>query len=900
MINARKAFKKLALILIFAAINSSLAKDVLITQEKFKTHLRWNIFVNKEDVEIIKKGKIVKLVPKTEIVFNKLKNNIKSLKKDKTYVQNIRLLNDESTMEIELVHEFIDVFSFFKKSNKKYVMDFWIDESFADTLNKKNKSISTFKKIGNIKKKKIANSLKKKSPTFTPKTKEVVKRKIKKKIADNIVINKLIGFRDYRYGSSFVWDYEALAPRFKKAINLSSKTPEYFYPIKNRDINKGEIESHLQLSINLFRKKKWGLMYKSIKIFNKTYGEETYINLNEYLKANAILRNNFEKSDKSSVKIAVNILSNIAERTTNYEMKRGVLKYLINYYLENKEYVQSLKKSKVLYVESKENFDIEESQITSEAILYNLAMLSQIDAIQDFLKEKTIRKLLPKQTLFAYEMYTFLKINRPDEVLNKFKKIKKELVEPIDRTILFNVAESYFRVAQYEKALKLFDKFIFQYSHDSYTSNSRIRLALCYELLEKDPYQTIELYKNSINRTKKINLSYEARLRYVGMKSIRKLTIKDSDKEIRSFLDLEEYEKKLLSRNNKKLLWLIRLRTFIVDKDWTKALSYLNAIPLNTMNSADRRVFEGDGAEIVYGIMTALYKESEYSKVIKIWTMYKDKYVAKVASDPFMNYIVGHSFVKLGLYDGFDRAYSVFEKIKDVPTKTYPIWTKKDELVNSERMLLELQLVRNMSLKNWYKAQQILEKLQKVNSKYNKINFYYGIIAYQLKQYRAVVEYIETYFANENGSTIHDGSELAEIILAYTDSLYELGRLEKYKNVAGAIVRDTKKMMKNNKYLEKVLERVAYYEIEILGAERKPASSLVLESKIQNFKSTFNKSDYEGRIDFLLAVAYLKNKKEIAGKKILNNLLSNEKTEGYIRELAKSELALIKIKETSI
>ncbi|HLE10379.1 MAG: hypothetical protein A2504_04215 [Bdellovibrionales bacterium RIFOXYD12_FULL_39_22] len=884
----------------------------LFISERFKTHLRWTLGVGKGDVEIIKKGADVDIVVKNETIYKGVKADIEKIKLEGDYIREVVWQDEQSIITVKLSNEFVDLFSFYRDLQKKQVMDFWIDENMASSERPSNSEDTTqsFKKI--VKDEKVADKTDKTDKEKIVAKKAEEKPEIVESIIDKTKQNNLdsssaemqfvsdVKFRDFRYGAPFIWDYTAYGPEFVKTINLTSKTPEFFYPVANLESTTGEKETHVQLTINLYRKKKWGLMYKSIKLYQEKYGEDKYVDLLEYLKANAILRTNFEKFDKASFKVAVSMLDNISEHSTNYEMRRGVLKYLISYYYENKEYIQSLKKAQILYTVSRENFDIEESEVSAVAVLNNLSNLNQLEALQEFAEEKTIQKLIPAQTLLAFKLYTMLRLNKPADVVSEYEKNEKALIKPIDKTIVFNVAESYYRLAKYSEAIKMYDSFAADYSYDPVASRARLRIALMYEILDRDIGQTLDLYKSTIDRSQDLNVSYEAKLRYVALRTLRKKKIDNSDLEIRAFLEIDEELKEKLSKENRRLLWLVRLRSFIVDQSWTKALSYLNAIPLNSMSPPDRRVFEGDGAEIVYGIMTDLYKQSQYSKVLKVWTMYKERYVTKVATDPFLNYIVGHSLVKLGLYDGFDAAYAEFERNKESPTKTYPVWTEKNNFINSERMLLELKLVRNLTMGNWAQAQEGIVALSKVAANYNKINYYYGHIAYKLKQYRAVIDYVETFFAGEDGKSVHDGMEVAEMILAYTDSLYQLGMLDKYKNVARALVNDTKKYATGNIYMQEVLERVSYLEIEIYAGEKNLESSLLAEKKILEFKKNYPKSDYAGRVEYLLALAYIENKKETEGKSLLDGIIKSDKIPQHIKELARSELALLKIKESTI
>ena len=55
-----KIFKSLTLIaLSFALSREAFADPTILNQEKFKTHLRWNLFAGKDDVYISKKGSSV-------------------------------------------------------------------------------------------------------------------------------------------------------------------------------------------------------------------------------------------------------------------------------------------------------------------------------------------------------------------------------------------------------------------------------------------------------------------------------------------------------------------------------------------------------------------------------------------------------------------------------------------------------------------------------------------------------------------------------------------------------------------------------------------------------------------------------------------------------------------------
>ena len=48
-----------------------------------------------------------------------------------------------------------------------------------------------------------------------------------------------------------------MTPVYKNLIDVSNKTADFFYKIKDRDYEKNDKEAHIQLTINLYRKKIW-------------------------------------------------------------------------------------------------------------------------------------------------------------------------------------------------------------------------------------------------------------------------------------------------------------------------------------------------------------------------------------------------------------------------------------------------------------------------------------------------------------------------------------------------------------------------------------------------------------------------------------------------------------------
>ncbi len=877
--------KTLTLITFFTLFNVSAG---IIVQEKGSTHLRWNIFAPKDLVQIHKNKDTVQFrTLNTELYIN-LEKAIKDIDPDGKYITSIKAvgpseMSNSSKVEIKLKSDAVELFSFYKDRDKKLVVDFWTEESNENT---------PISKVKSPKKAKVSKAVVKSTKTTK---KSVRKAPVKKPL----VVKKDSPYRDFRYGASFIWDYSPLAPKLKKIINLDSKTPEYFYKIKNRDVSKSEAEAHMQLTINLFRKKKWGLMYKSIKLYNKKYGENTNFDINEFMKANAILRENFSKGNTEPVKMSISMLENILLKSKNYELRSGIYKYLIPYFVQANDYVKTLELTKKYYVDSKENHDYEESNYAAEGILFNLAKLKQIEKVQELLEEKTIQKILPKQVMLAYELYTFLSLDESEKVIKLYEKNKSSLVKPVHPVILYNVAEAYFRNSDYSKATAIYDQFLNDYSFHEKSSEARVRIAQCWEIQEKDFKESVELYKNAINRSQKSDVGFEARVRYVALRNLRKKNVTSSDREVKVFLtsgvDSVKIEKDL-----KKLLWQVRLRTFIVEKKYDEALAYLNALPLKSMIPTDRRVFESDGAEIVYGMIEKSFNNGQYANVIKAWDIYKDQYIDKVANDPQMNFLVANSYIRLGLIEGFDSLYEDFSKSNYEISKTFPIWVERKNTTDSKSLLAELQIIRNLKLKNWNVVRKEIASLKKTKNSIDKLDYYEGLLFYNTGDWKNGAKSFEKFLSSGKDDSISDPKEIAELVKAYTDCLYEIGDTKKYQKVANALLSDTRKLKSKNEYMDSVREKVSYLNIELLAGDESDESFLLLESKIKKFKKDFDKSIYSGRINYLLGLSLLNNKKDDEGKKVLEGLISDEGIDEHIKNLARSELSMLKIKNKTL
>ena len=874
-------FNLLTLLLLSAA--SPVALSSYVTQEREKTYLRWKLSAAKSQVSVKREGQRVLLKTSDGEFFARLKKQIQGLARDGQYMERIEFDSSgkENGMFSILVRlkENIELFAFYRDREKKHIIDFW-KETGEVVAKKSPKPPVTVRPIKSIRK-----------------AKPIVQKVVTTPAA---VVGDRQEYRDFRYGASFYWDYEPLEVHFKKIIDLRSKTPEFFYPIEDRDYKKSDKEAHLQLSINMYRKRKWGLMYNSIKLYREKYGESDNFETNEYLKANAIIRDNFHKKEQGPAKAALNILDNIEKKSTNYALQKGIVKYSLQYHFDNGDYVAALKSAKSLYVMAVEKNDDRDARMAAQAILFGLSKLNQVAEIQKILEEKDMVKHLSKNTVLLYEIYSYLRMGKSKRVVAIYEREKNNFATPLHESILFNVAEAAFREVRFGLALELFDKFIASYSYHTYSSQARVRLALIYELTEKPFKEVAFLYKNAINRSQNMKSSLEAKIRYVALNNIRKINPGQKDKESRLFLKIDEKEHEYVDANIKKILWIVRTRLLIQDKKYQDAMAYLKTIPMAVLKPVEKRVFESEGAEIVYGIINNLYKDSKYSEIVKFWNIYKDKYLSKIAKDSTMNFIVGKSYLKLGLYDEFDNVYKKFTKLEDTPEKTFPLWVQRQRSRPNFEIIQELMIEKNLSLGNLELAQRELDILKNKNAANEKIGYYQGVILYREKKYKKSAKRFESFLSDKKNKGILSSEEVGMMLMSYTDAIYKQGDMNKFKRVSQAILKDTGTYAPDSKMMKNLRERLSYLVIEIKFAENDSKDYLQLSGEIHKFKKSHKGSIYADRVDYILGSYYVKNQKPEEAKKIFNKILSNEDVSKNVKGLVRAELAMLSIQEKNL
>jgi len=848
----------------------------------------------KEQVTISKKDNVVTIETLNLPLFEQIAGEMTKMKRAEGYVENVAFSQEGFPAQpakavVTLKDASVELFSFYRDVDRKWIMDFWVN---ADSLPSRAASLQKPLPLPAIETKVAVKKTSKPIPLELKAPKKSLLEVVA--VPAQTVQKTNPEYRDFRYGAAFVWDYVPLLPPLERDVQLESKIPETFYAIKDRELLDDPKEAHLQLTINLYRQEKWGLMNKSLTLYQKKYGDDANFDTNEWLRLNALFRSNITKKDKTLQATAMNLLGNLLERTTNYELKRGAFRYMMQYQIDRGDYFKGLELAKRFFVEARGQYDYDMVVLASNVILNSLARLRQEDKIAEFLSDKKLASLLPPQTELAYASYSLLAAGKSAEVVKRFKAQEKNLIKPIHPSILYNVAEALFREAEYEEAARVYDLFVSDWAHLREAAAARLRLALSYELLDRKAAETTVLYKNAIDRSPYPEYRFEAKLRYVGMRIARKIAPDAADLETEVFLEQAVDEKKILTYDMKKLLWLVRLRTFISRKSYDEALAYLASIPTDTLKPSERRVFDGDGAEVVFGVIQQAYLKEDYTRAVKMWEVYKDRFEKRVAGNPYMNFVIADSFIKLGLYQSFDRAYGVLKSMANEETREYPLWVERTKDLPMSDMLEELGLIKSISSKEWDQAKAKLASYPVSLRDSVNFSYYQGLVAYQTGEWSKAAEDFEKVLIKQNPKNRLTPRQMSELLMGYVESLYNLKDLERFKTVVKALAADIQRSKSAS--ILKVAERVNYLLIESLVGDNTPNWNEI-EGLVRNFKGRFQKSPYNSRIEYLLGLSLLRNGKLEEGKATLRQLIEKKEVPVYMREMARTELSALELKD---
>ena len=762
-----------------------------------------------------------------------------------------------------------EFFSFSKPGKtKEYVLDFW---------KKSNKKTPKVKVVKDVVKNKVSGGKKSKNKR--------IKRNKKEKLITKSEKEKNL---DFRYGSVFIWPYKAVKPFINMEFDYKRKTPDQLIKIKDRDVEKNDEEAHLQLTYNLFKKMKWGLMYKSIDLFNQKYPKSKNQDFNEFLKLNSLLKERYINGNTSPTKELISRLKLYTETSDNDHFNLAITQYLLAHYVETKNVSMILEVATNLYVLARDNYYPEILSKSLEYILASLAEKGDIEKIDKLLTDKDVQKFLPNLRVKEFKTYALLEKNKSERIVLSEKNKKSKRLGDLPKSLLFNLAEAYFREANYKKSIKLFDKFIAKFSEDNYSSKARLRLALAYDLLGRDISLVQKLYKNAIDRSSNIEDRYEAAIRLVGVNYLRS-TKKMSSIDAVTFLEVpKELKDKNMSVNLKKILWLTRLRSFIVGQKYNLAFDYYNNIPLESIKIEDRNIFFGDFSEVILGKMYESFNQKNYSDVVKTFSLLEDRKNYFVPKRAGHSYIESASYLSLGVQKSSSESLKKAKEI-DSGNDVYPSWVTRNIL---KELRDTIQIVRfELSLKN-DNYQNSLKELNLIKDKKLKKQLELEL-NFRHKRYTDYIKKAEAFILNDYNKKLTIKQQ-SSFVTNYSFALMMKGEFTKTKKVLLASFEN--KLFSKNK--SDNLEYVLLNLVEFYSSPKYSDSDFT--TLLSMYNQSFPNGEWRSKVDFISAKRSISKGDDDLGIKNLQKVINNKGTKNYLKELAKSELALMKIKQKTI
>ncbi|MAW07234.1 MAG: hypothetical protein CME61_03015 [Halobacteriovoraceae bacterium] len=748
-----------------------------------------------------------------------------------------------------------------------YTIDFW-KQKLAPESSKKVEKVQTVTKLN-----KKTDSLKLKRAS---RSKEKNSKKIK------VSATSKTSGKDFRYGSVFLWDHGPLAPEINLGFDFKRKTPDQLVNLKNRNVESSDEEAHLQLTLNLFRKMKWGLMFKSIDLFDQKYPNSKNNSFNEFLKLNALLKERYIQGKTSPNKAQVNNLEIFLETAEDKEYALSVSEYLLAYYVSQKNTEKILELSKKVFVYGKQNYMPEKMLTGLNFMLLSLSERSQIEQITKLVNDSEVKKYLPSLRVREFQVYANLKNGVLDRVLEVKSELKNKAIESLPRSLVYNFGETYFRLGKFEQAKNFFDEFASRFGEHPLSSKARLRLSLIYDLKNKKLNLVKALYKNTIDRSSNVLDRFEASIRLAGV------GLREKQKNNNSYLlempkGLSEEKVPL---NIKKLLWITRMRLLINNGKYELAQNYFENLPIDRIPLVDRMVFYNDLSEVFLGRMNLAFSKKDYAEVIKIFSdleLAKYKFVKK---GPLHYHLEASSYVRLGLEKSANSSLRMAESTKDY---NYPIWIKKEKRESIKNSVNIIKFQNALDGKRYSEAKNILKSVDSISIK-NKLSLE---LDFQRKKYKSYARGVENYFLKNLDKKL-SSVDVSEMMGNYVFSLLMSENYIKSKNVLDVSLKNKSyKKWNQNQLLFILTSLIEYYSSPRHSDEK-------LEPLISTFQETFPNGAASARVQYIIAKRKINQGNNQEGERLLQDVIKNKSTKGYIKELATSELALIKIKQKTI
>ena len=724
------------------------------------------------------------------------------------------------------------------KKNKKRNIAFSEYQITQKEINQNHKKLNE-KKIKNQKQKKenslnLADLFKK------------IREKREKKLTDDLE-NRIIESRGNIY-----LRFPMFTLKNENLEILKKLKPEYKIKKSLSDENK-----QARKLINLYNIKKYYSFIKGKKIYQKMFPSSQYDKLLLYVEADTWM-SLWKKTKKGEFyKKAMLLYKTIVERYPNSKIAERNLLYMGFLTQDNKNYFSSVKMLR-RYLRKYPNSPLKNYvKIYLAESLTHLKNFSKARSILNNVIKNGDKKVVEEATYRLGDTYFFQKRYRKAEkfykkALEKYPKVSKKYPNA-----LFNIAESYFVLAEYINSFEFFKKFFENNKAHSYSGYALTRIGEILDILGYDSKISRGFYNESFFRYRKTTGGSIARMRILSQrfKDMKKIEIEDAIKEINKIkkrIDLsyiDEFSSFIISDG------------FYYKKQFMKAaqtlIDYFQLNPKPTdIDKFEKRI----SRSVTQSILKDLKKE-DIIKAMSTIESYQESWLSK-SKRVDVEYLKGLSLQKMGLYAKALKVYQKLEKrIKNIQGTREEKERKVFEDYPSMSSIYLRKGISYYHIKNNKKALYFLKKIKDISNLKDTSEYYIALskIYFEDKNYKKALNFIN----KVNQEKITDFKKKNDLQY-YISKIYE-----KNKNYSKSI------SITENLYKKAQNKEKKFYFLSRLFQlyrEKKSKKSIEIgERLIKNYGKSYslNKERYQ------LGLLYYEFKKFKKSKKIWKDLPKN-------------------------
>src|SRR5690606_25388781 len=157
----------------------------------------------------------------------------------------------------------------------------------------------------------------------------------------------------------------------------------------------------------------------------------------------------------------------------------------------------------------------------------------------------------------------------------------------------------------------------------------------------------------------------------------------------------------------------------------------------------------------------------------------------------------------------YEEISNGFKKLDTTPARTFPLWVERPDAASAEVALAELDVVKSLKSSD-SSIDAKIANFEKLAPNTPKTSYYRGLAAKAKNDAPNTIKWMEDFLVRSGNNRDLDSEEIAEMVMSYTDALYDTNQIEKFEKVSKALLEDTQKLSNSNPYMAQVSERIAY------------------------------------------------------------------------------------------